>query len=55
MLSCAPGRGAGGLMGKVFGIVLLATALVAGGALYYLQVYHFYEEVELASPAARWR
>ena len=36
-------------MGKFLGIVLLATALVGGGAIYYLQVYHFYEEVDLAS------
>ena len=36
-------------MGKVLAIAILATALVAGAALYYLQVYHFYEEVTLAS------
>ena len=36
-------------MGKVLAIAILATALIAGAALYYLQVYHFYEEVTLAS------
>jgi len=36
-------------MGKILGIAILATALIAGAALYYLQVYHFYEEVTLAS------
>ena len=32
-------------MGKVLSIAILAVALIAGVALYYLQVYHFYEEV----------
>jgi hypothetical protein len=32
-------------MGKVLGVVIVATALVAGAALYYLQIYAFYEEV----------
>ena len=36
-------------MGKILTIALLVTALLAGGALYYLQVYHFYREVQLAS------
>lgn len=34
------------MMGKVIGIVIVVSALVAGGALYYLQVYHFYERIE---------
>lgn len=34
------------MTGKLIGIFLVVTALVAGAALYYLQVYHFYEEVE---------
>ena len=49
MPSCAPRPGGRRLDGQVFGIVILATALMAGAALYYLQVYHFYEEVTLAS------
>ena len=36
-------------MGKVLAIAILATALIAGAALYYLQVYHFYEEVRPVS------
>jgi hypothetical protein len=32
-------------MGKFLSIVILGSALIAGAALYYLQVYHFYEEV----------
>ncbi len=33
-------------MGKFLSIVILGSALIAGVALYYLQVYYFYEEVE---------
>lgn len=33
------------MSGKLVGIVLVVCALVAGGALYYLQVYGFYEDV----------
>ena len=36
-------------MGKILGIAILASAALAGGALYYLQVHHFYREVQLAS------
>ncbi|MBC7132515.1 MAG: histidine kinase [Roseovarius sp.] len=36
-------------MGKVLSIVILIAAVIAGGALYYLQVYHFYDEARLAS------
>ena len=36
-------------MGKLLAIAILVTALLAGGALYYLQVHHFYREVQLAS------
>ena len=32
-------------MGKFLAGAILISALVAGAALYYLQVYHFYEEV----------
>ena len=35
-------------MGKVLSIVILVAAALAGGALYYLQVYHFYHEARLA-------
>ena len=33
-------------MGKVIGIGILMIAVLAGAAMYYLQVYHFYEPVE---------
>ncbi|MFU8777262.1 MAG: DUF6446 family protein [Roseovarius sp.] len=32
-------------MGKILAGAILISALVAGAAMYYLQVYHFYEEV----------
>ncbi|WP_417728063.1 DUF6446 family protein [Roseovarius sp.] len=32
-------------MGKILAGAILITAVVAGAAMYYLQVYHFYEEV----------
>jgi hypothetical protein len=35
----------GRVIGKILGGSILLVALVAGVALYYLQVYHFYEEV----------
>ena len=31
--------------GKIVGLAILLSALIAGGTLYYLQVYGFYEEV----------
>ena len=33
------------MSGKIVGLVILISALVAGGALYYLQVYGYYEDV----------
>lgn len=33
------------MTGKILGVLILVTALVAGAAMYYLQVYHFYDEV----------
>ncbi|MFB9150351.1 DUF6446 family protein [Roseovarius ramblicola] len=36
-------------MGKVLSIGILVAALIAGVAMYYLQVYHFYEEVRPVS------
>lgn len=33
------------MSGKIVGLVIMISALIAGGALYYLQVYGFYEEV----------
>jgi hypothetical protein len=36
--------------GKILGALILVTALVAGVSLYYLQVYHFYEEVPATGP-----
>jgi hypothetical protein len=32
-------------MGKFLAVAILISAVVAGAAMYYLQVYHFYEEV----------
>jgi hypothetical protein len=33
------------MSGKIVGLVIMISALIAGGALYYLQIYGFYEEV----------
>ncbi|RKF16046.1 histidine kinase [Roseovarius spongiae] len=33
-------------MGKILTFLILACALVAGGVMYYLQVYYYYEEVQ---------
>lgn len=33
------------MSGKIIGVVILGIALIAGAALYYLQVYHWYDEV----------
>ncbi len=35
------------LGGKLVGVGLLVVALIAGAALYYIQVYAFYDEIEL--------
>jgi hypothetical protein len=37
------------MSGKAVGILLVALGLIAGGAMYWLQVYAFYHEVRLAS------
>lgn len=34
------------MSGKIIGILIMLTALIAGAGLYYLQVYGFYEQVE---------
>ncbi|WP_027259826.1 DUF6446 family protein [Leisingera aquimarina] len=34
-------------MGKVLALILILSALAAGGAMYYLQIYAFYDNVEL--------
>ncbi|QUJ77178.1 histidine kinase [Sulfitobacter albidus] len=34
------------MSGKIIGIVIMISALIAGAALYYLQIYGFYEEVD---------
>lgn len=34
-------------MGKFLALILIVSGLAAGGAMYYLQVYGFYDEVEL--------
>ncbi len=36
------------MTGKLLGLVILIAAVAGGAALYYLQVYHFYETVEPA-------
>lgn len=36
------------MMGRFMALLLLLSALVAGGAMYYLQVYAFYEELDPA-------
>lgn len=33
------------MTGKILGVAILLTAVVAGVAMYYLQVYHFYDEI----------
>jgi hypothetical protein len=37
--------------GKIIAIILAALALIAGVGMYYLQVYHYYREVESPPPA----
>ena len=32
--------------GKLVGMILVGLALIAGAGMYYLQVYHFYEEID---------
>lgn len=39
--------------GKILGGAIVFVALVAGAALYYLQVYHFYEEVSAEAAPVR--
>ena len=34
------------MSGKILGVLIVVVALVFGGAMYYMQVYAFYEEVE---------
>jgi hypothetical protein len=41
------------MKGKTIGMGLVGTALVAGAALYYLQVYYFYDEVAAADVTIR--
>ncbi|APX11105.1 DUF6446 family protein [Tateyamaria omphalii] len=36
------------MSGKIIGIVIVLSGIIAGAALYYLQVYGFYEEVQVA-------
>ena len=36
------------MSGKIIGIAIVLSSIIAGAALYYLQVYGFYEEVEVA-------
>lgn len=41
------------MKGKIVGSVILISALIAGGALYYLQVYGFYRDATSALPEVR--
>ncbi len=43
------------MIGKIFVGVIVISALLAGAALYYLQVYGYYYEVEASTPAAEIR
>jgi hypothetical protein len=43
------------VIGKIFAGFTVITAVLAGGAMYYLQVYAFYDEVKANSPAAEIR
>ncbi|WP_299656833.1 DUF6446 family protein [uncultured Tateyamaria sp.] len=36
------------MSGKIIGIIIVLSGIIAGAALYYLQIYGFYEEVEVA-------
>ncbi|WP_299603947.1 DUF6446 family protein [uncultured Tateyamaria sp.] len=36
------------MSGKIIGIVIVLSSIIAGATLYYLQIYGFYEEVETA-------
>ena len=36
--------------GKILAGAILVCAIVAGGAMYYLQIYHFYEEIPASGP-----
>lgn len=38
------------MSGKIIGIILLLTGIIAGAGLYYLQVYGFYEDVDFDVP-----
>ncbi|MEM8631304.1 MAG: DUF6446 family protein [Pseudomonadota bacterium] len=38
--------------GKIVGVFLVGSGLIAGAALYYLQLYAFYEPVDSAAPEA---
>lgn len=39
------------MTGKILAVAIVLTALVAGGAMYYLQVYHYYQEIGPRGPA----
>ncbi|WP_227267367.1 DUF6446 family protein [Roseobacter weihaiensis] len=41
------------MSGKIVGLAIMISALFAGGALYYLQVYGFYEEVSAEAAEVR--
>lgn len=41
------------MSGKIVGVVIMISAMLAGGALYYLQVYGFYEKVDAEAAEVR--
>ncbi|WP_372605052.1 DUF6446 family protein [Actibacterium sp.] len=43
------------MSGKILAILMIATAVIAGAAMYYLQVYAYYDEVPATSPAGQVR
>jgi hypothetical protein len=45
----------GSVNGKAVGIILVASALITGAAVYYLQVYGFYDPIPASAPAAEIR
>jgi hypothetical protein len=38
------------MMGKFLAVLILAAALIGGGAMYYLQVYGYYDEIAASGP-----
>ncbi len=41
------------MTGKILAAFIMLTALIAGGGMYYLQVYGYYDEIPASAPAAQ--